>query len=42
MCYDNIRKIRVDVGLPGNNDGQLSEQFDAELNSFINSLTEAA
>jgi hypothetical protein len=42
MCYDNIRKIRVDVGLPGNNDVVLSEQFDSELTNFINSLTEVA
>jgi hypothetical protein len=25
MCYDNIRKIRKDVGLPSNNDSELAE-----------------
>lgn len=41
MCFDNIRRVRTDNRFPSNNDNALGDQFDQELNNFMNSLTES-
>jgi hypothetical protein len=39
ICFDNIRSIRRDVNLPGNDDQMLGDQFDQELTVMMADVT---